>query len=122
MLKSMRFTALLVFAASLPALADSRFQIRRMNRDDVPMGKGQCDIRLQVDNEVEVSVRGDQVNIRTLSGQNARGDGSECNAPLPARDIQNFTFEVKDSRNEIRLVAEPSPHNGFAAVVHIRDT
>ena len=58
--------------AALPALADTRFQIRRMTRDDVPPGKGQCDIRLQVDNEVEVAVRGDFISIRTLAGQDAR--------------------------------------------------
>jgi hypothetical protein len=93
-----------------------------MTRDDVPFGKGQCDIRLQVDNEVEVSVRGDQVLIRTLAGQDARDDGSECNAPLPNRDIENFNFDVKDSRNDIRLLGEPSSRNGFAAIVRIRDS
>ena len=105
----------------LPAMADTRFQVRRMNRDDVPVGKGQCDIRLQVDNQVEVAVRGDRVSIRTLAGQDARDDGSECNAPLPDRDVRDFNFEVKDSRNEIRLVAEPSRRNDFTAVVAIRD-
>jgi hypothetical protein len=74
-----------------------------------------------VDNEVEVTVRGDMVFIRTLSGQNARDDGSECNAPLPRRDIP-VGFEVKDSRNEIRLVAPPDRRNDYAAIVHIRDT
>ena len=92
-----------------------------MTRDDVPLGKGQCDIRLQVDNEVEVTVRGDQVVVHTLAGQDARDDGSECNAPLPARDIENFNFEVKESRNDIRMLGEPSPRNGFSAIVRIRD-
>src|SRR5215467_12235683 len=121
MLKAMRLSVLMVLAAALPALADTRFQIRRMTRDDVPLGKGQCDIRLQVDNEVEVQVRGDMVQIHTISGQDARDDGSECNAPLPNRDIEGFNFEVKDSRNEIRLLSEPSRRNGFAAIVRIRD-
>ena len=114
--------ALLMLCAALPALADTRFQVRRMTRDDVPQGKGQCDIRLQVDNEVEVSVRGDLVDIRTMSGRDARDDGSECNAPLPDRDIVGFNFQVVDSRNEIRLLAEPSRRNGFAAIVRIRDS
>ena len=122
MLKAMRLSTLLILAAALPALADTRFQIRRMTRDDVPLGKGQCDIRLQVDNEVEVSVRGDTVSIRTLAGQDARDDGSECNAPLPTRNVAGFNFEVKESRNDIRLLSEPSPRNGFAAVVRIRDS
>src|SRR3954447_11812689 len=101
MLKPMRVSALVVFAAALPALADTHFQIRRMTRDDVPIGKGQCDIRLQVDNEVEVAVRGDSVSIRTIAGQDARDDGSECNAPIPNRDVEGFNFEVRESRNDI---------------------
>lgn len=106
---------------SLPALGDTQFRINRMTRDDVPAGKGQCDIRLQVDDQVEVAVRRDTVSIRTLSGRDARDDGSECNQPLPDRDVQSFLFEVKESRNEIRLVEEPDRRNHFAAIVRIRD-
>jgi hypothetical protein len=121
MLKAMKLTTVLVLFAALPALADTRFQPRRMTRDDVPLGKGQCDIRLQVDNEVEVSVRGDSVFVRTISGQDARDDGSECNAPLPNRDVGGVQFEVKDSRGDIRLLAEPSRRNDFTTIVRIRD-
>ena len=115
-------TALLTLAAALPAVAQVQFRVARMTRDDVPFGKGQCDIRLQVDNEVEVAVRRDFVNIRVLYGQNPRDDGSECNAPLPDRDIQGFNFEVKDSRGDIRLAAEPNRRNDFTAIVQIRDS
>jgi hypothetical protein len=111
----------LVLIAALPALADTRFQVRRMTRSDVPLGKGQCDIRLQVDNQVEVHVRGDLVTVRTLAGQDARDDGSECNVPLPNRDVGPINFEVMDSRGEIRLLAEPSRRNDYTAVVAIRD-
>jgi hypothetical protein len=113
--------ALVLICAALPALADTRFQIRRMTRDDVPAGKGQCDIRLQVDGQVEVAVRGDQVSVKTISGRDARDDGSECNAPLPNRDAGGVNFEVKDSRGEIRLVGEPSRRNDWAVIVSIRD-
>src|SRR5437763_17006662 len=121
MLKAMRFPALLFLLGALPAIADTRFQARRMTRDDVPLGKGQCDIRLQVDNQVEVQVRSDMVFVRTLAGQDARDDGSECNAPLPNRDVGGVRFEVMDSRGDIRLLAEPSRRNDFAAIVAIRD-
>jgi hypothetical protein len=128
MLKAMKPTnfsragiALLALFAALPAMADTQFRPARMTRNDVPLGKGQCDIRLQVDDQVEVSVRRDLVSIRTLSGREARDDGSECNEPLPDRDIQGFNFEVKDSRNEIRLLDEPNRRNGFTAFVRIRD-
>ena len=114
--------ALLMLGAALPGLADTHFQVRRTAPGDVPAGKGQCDIRLLVDKEVEVSVRGDAVAIRTISGRDARDDGSECNAPLPDRDVVGFNFDVVDSRKEVRLLGEPSRHNGFAAIVRIRDS
>src|ERR1035441_10385131 len=108
--------------ASIPAWADSRFRVAQMTRTDVPPGKGQCDIRLQVDNEVEVSVRRDMVVSRTLSGADARDDGSECNFPLPDRDVRGFSFQGVDGRVDVRLVAPPSPRNDFAAVIRIRDS
>ncbi len=114
--------ALAALCAALPALADTQFRVRRMTRGDVPLGKGQCDIRLQVDNEVEVTVRRDMVTLHTISGRAARDDGSECNAPLPGRDAPGFQFQVTESRNEIALLAAPSRRNDFAAVVRIHDT
>jgi hypothetical protein len=110
-------------AACLPALADTSFRVRRMNRNDVPVGRGQCDIRLQVDHEVEIQVRGDTVFIKTLQGRDAYDDGnSECNMPLPDRPVSDFNFEVKEKRGDIRLLAEPSRRNNWSAVVAIRDS
>ncbi len=117
----MRTVAFLCAALALPALADTAFTVRKMSRSDVPFGKGQCDIRLQVDGEAEVAVRGDRVFVRTLSGREARDDGSECNEPLPARDLRDFDFEVKDRRGDIALVDQPGPRTGYCAVVRIRD-
>jgi hypothetical protein len=114
--------ALLALCAALPVLADTQFRIRQMNRNDVPLGKGQCDIRLQVDNEAEVSLRRDTLYIRTVSGRDPRDDGSECNAPLPERGVVGFSFEVRESRGDIVLLSEPTPRTNFAAVVRIRDS
>jgi hypothetical protein len=113
---------ILAFCAALPATADTRFQVRQTTRNDIPPGKGQCDIRLQVDNEAEVTLRRSTVFIHTLSGRDPYDDGSECNMPLPDRDLSGFNFEVKDSRNEIRMLEPPSPRNDFGVRVLIRDT
>ena len=61
-----------------------------MTRDDIPSGKGQCDIRLAVDGEVEVSVRGDMVYVRTISGRDALDEGSECNDSFAGSEHPEF--------------------------------
>ncbi len=113
--------ALVVLAPGL-AQADTEFQARKMTRTDVPLGKGQCDIRLRVDGEVEVSVRQDRVSVRTINGRDARDEGSECNEPLPARLVEGFNFEKLDGRGEMQLIAPPDRPTGFRAVVRARDT
>jgi hypothetical protein len=102
-------------------MADTRFTIRQMGRNDAPPGRGQCDIRLQVDDQVEVTVDGDRVYIRTLSGQDARDDGSECNMPLPRREVEGFNFDVKERRGDIQLVEGPTRRNGGKVIVRIHD-
>ena len=119
----MRYWVILLAAmAAIPACADTRFHARHMTRNDVPLGKGQCDIRLQVDGQVDVAVRGDMVVVHTISGQDARDDGSECNFPLPDHEARGFGFQVIESRNEIRLAEQPSRLDDFDAVVRIRDS
>lgn len=113
---------LLAAAAAIPACADTSFRIKRMSGNDGPPDRGQCDIRLQVDNQVEVAVRRDMVTIHTIAGQDARDDGSRCNFPLPDHEPRGFNFQVMESRNEIRLIEPPSARNNFAAIVRIHDS
>jgi hypothetical protein len=61
------------------------------------------------------------VFVRTISGRGVRDEGSECNDPLPVRNIQDFRFEVHESRGDIGLLTPPSRGSNFAAVVRIRD-
>lgn len=107
---------------ALPVYADIQFTAKPITADDVPRGKGQCDIRLMVDDAVEVSVHGDRIAVHNISGRDARDDGSECSAPLPSGDFESFQFQVKEKRNQIRLTEPPSRRNGYRAVVFIRDS
>src|SRR5689334_18635346 len=104
------------------ALADTDFTARRMTRNDVPLGKGQCDIRLRVDGEVEVSVQQDRVHVRTIAGRDAVNDGSECNEPIPSRQIDGFNFTKMDGRGDMQLLSSPDRQSGYRSVVRIRDS
>jgi hypothetical protein len=108
--------------AGLPAFADTQFRVRAMKPTEAPLGKGQCDIRLRVDGQSEVSLHGDVVSVHTISGQDARDDGSACNQPLPERDIRGFAFQAKEGRGQARLVAPPSAGNDYRAMVRIDST
>jgi hypothetical protein len=121
------FFALILAAGAITiapqgAKADTDFQARRMARNDVPLGKGQCDIRLRVDGEVEVSVQQDRVHVRTINGRDAADAGSECNEPIPSRLLEGFNFEKMDGRGDMQLLSPPDRQSGFRSVVRIRDS
>jgi hypothetical protein len=104
---------------ALPAHADIQFHAKPMTGAKLLRGKAVCEIRLIVDRQVDVSLRGDAVSVHTLTGADARDNGSECSAPLPARAADGFAFAVKKQHGEVRLVAEPSVGNNFTAIVSI---
>jgi len=106
---------------TLPAGADVQFHARLATDAKTPRGQAQCEIRLMVDQQVEVSVHGDTISVHTLTGADARDNGSECSAPLPGRVVDGFTLTVKKRHGEVRLVAEPSARNDFTATIFIHD-
>jgi len=92
-----------------------------MARNDAPPGRGQCVIRLQVDDQVEVVIDREQVFVRTMAGQDARDEGSECSVPLPGREVEGFTFEVLEKRGDVQLVEGPTRGNGGKVIIRVRD-
>lgn len=108
--------------SAIPASADSRFRITIMPRPELAPGKGLCDIRLSIDNEVQITLRRDMVLIHTVSGEDTRDDGSDCNAPLPDHDVQNFSVQPVDSRSEIHILQRPSARDDFGLVLRVVDS
>ena len=107
--------------AAIPASADSRFRIAIMPRPELSPGRGQCDIRLEIDNEVRITIRRDLVLVHTISGEDARDDGSDCSTPVPDRDVRNFAIQPVDNRSEMRILERPSERNDYAVVLRIVD-
>jgi len=118
----MRYWAIAVaLLASTTASADSRFRITIMPRPELSPGRGQCDIRLEIDNEVRITIRRDMVLAHTVTGEDAQDDGSDCNTPLPDREVRNFAIEPLDSRSEVHILQRPSERNHYAVVLRIVD-
>lgn len=119
----LRFIGISFFVFLLATLdwAQTSFQVKKMTRTDVPKGQGQCDLRLEVDSQAEISLQGDLVNIRNINGKGGRDVGCECNLPLPSWNLQGFNFQVIEARGKLELVEEPSLRNGFRAVFGVSD-
>jgi len=109
-----------VLALPAIAVADTTFQPRFTSNYRGPAGGGECTIRVMIDDEANVILRGDTVYVQVVSGGPARDDGSECTGPLP-RNVTGFQFRGIDGRGEVRLIEQPSQSNRWSGVVNIRD-
>lgn len=83
-------------------------------------GQGEMNIRLRVDEEVDVIVRGDRILVRTLSGAWVQDLGSDYSAALPQREVA-VQFSKRRGRGRAWLLEEPNRRNGFAARFRISD-
>ncbi len=105
----------------LCAQQDPVFRPKQMRDYNPRAADGRCIIRVRLDDESDVELRGDRVLLRTLTGRPGRDDGSECSQPLPAGGFSKFAFRGIDGRGEVRLVQEPRLGNQWTAIVAIRD-
>lgn len=100
----------------------SVFTVRRTSDWSQDRRDGRCTIRVRIDDDSDVILRGDQIRIRVLRGGPGRDQGSECNAPLPiSGNIRNFQFRGIDGRGNPRLLQPPSSRNNYVAVVNVQD-
>lgn len=98
------------------------FTPRRTNDWSQDRRDGKCTIRVRIDDDSDVELRGNQIRIHVIRGGAGRDEGSECNAPLPVTgNITNFRFRGIDGRGNPRLVQVPSNRNYNVAVVNVQD-
>lgn len=98
------------------------FQVRRTNDYSENRRDGRCRVRVRIDDEADVELRGDTIRIHVIKGGPGRDEGTECNAPLPTSgNITNFRFRGIDGRGTPRLVQEPAARNYYVAVVNVQD-
>lgn len=96
---------------------------KRTGDFDANKATGYCVIRVRVDIETIVHVRGDKVAFETMAGQRSSDEGSECSQPLPSGNgLANFRFSGVDGRRDQALLEAPSAANNWTAKIRIRDT
>lgn len=82
---------------------------------------GAFDVRVYVDGEVDLMIRGDEIHSEVFSGRPIRDAGSEFTQPLPATEFTRFEIEKKDGRGSVELLEEPSRRNRYTARIRVLD-
>ena len=101
-----------VTAAVVPASAQSQNIQARISGGG---GNGKCTFEVEVQGSAEVQIRGNEGNLRTLSGSPAQWRRLDCNQPLPGNP-SNFKFSGVDGRGRQGLSADPNSNNGVAVI------
>ena len=97
------------------------FRVPRSKDYNSSSKRGQFDIRMHVDGEVDFFVQADTIRYRVLSGRPPEDDSSEHSQPIPRATFRRFELEKKDGRGRITLVGPPSAANNFTARLRISD-
>jgi hypothetical protein len=74
----------------------------------------------RVDGEVLVECRDRDCRVQTLRGAPVTRDRADFSRSLPDREVRVSLDDI-DGRGDVELVEQPSPANGYAAKVRIRD-
>ena len=76
--------------------------------------KGQFDLKLRIDQEVDVRVQGAKIRYEVLKGREPSDDGSEYSQEIPRAIFKKFEVEKKDGRGNILVLEKPSIQNDFS--------
>lgn len=89
--------------------------------DDRYRDAGRLSWRGEVDDVAEIRIQGRRVEYRTRSGQVLRDVRADMRgAGLPRRPVA-LELRVDRGRGSVEVVQEPSPFNGFTAVIRVMD-
>lgn len=117
----------LAVAGSATALAQARyaddysFRVGRAADWNISAPDGQCRLRIWVDDKAQVQMRGDQIIVRTETGERSFDQGSVCTQPLPFHRVDDFRVTAERGRGAVFDVEPPRRRNNFTGSVHIDD-
>lgn len=121
MKRSFGITAALLFSSVGLAQVDIQIRLGQQPGWDPRAREGRCEVRMWVDHQAELRLRGDAISVRTLEGARSYDEGSRCSQPLPYNSIGDFQIRQTAGRNRVNLVQQPNRMNNFTALLSIND-
>jgi hypothetical protein len=116
-----RVAAALLFSSVGFAQIDIQVRLGQQPGWDPRSREGRCEVRMWVDHQAELRIRGDAISVRTVAGGRSYDEGSSCNHPLPYNSIGDFQVRQTAGRNRVSLVQRPNRMNNFTALLSILD-
>lgn len=105
--------------SALPGTPLSSYDNDPLRYDTGP--SGQLEFRGHIDDVVEFIVRGDQLNVVQVSGQQVKVERFRFTQPMPIWRNLQLSVEKKDGRGTVELVETPSRANSFTARIRVKD-
>lgn len=100
---------------------DRTWRLERAPEWNPDAPEGHCRLRIFVDDKATVSLRGDQIVVRTRSGNRSYDQGSHCTQPLPFHAVNDFRVTAERGRGHITDVRAPHRGNDFTGSIAIAD-
>mgnify|MGYP000913035820 CR=1 FL=1 len=115
--------AVAIATVSLPSLPEdfSIVEVARANDYNESSSKGRLDIRLHVDDAVEVRVQGNRVIWKRLAGAEGSNAGTETTQPFPMAPLRSLNVVKRDGRGQFIVLQKPSDSNGYEMRIRIYD-
>lgn len=85
------------------------------------LSKGRLDLRLHVDDIVEVRLQGDRVVWKTLKGADGKDAGTEASQPFPMGPLRSLNVTKRDGRGQFVVLQQPNGENNFEMMLRIYD-
>ena len=90
-------------------------------RYNISNRSGKFEFRGRIDGEVVFHIRGDVVAVEAIQGGPVRVERFQFSQPIPSQPLTSFQLRKRDGRGLVELLEQPSPDNGFTAVIRILD-
>ncbi len=90
-------------------------------RGDDGRNTGRVRWRGTVDDNVQLVIRDDNIEVRTIGGSEYSDASYNFTSPLPRRRITVSAVKIR-GRGEVRVIQQPSRDNDYTAVVQVRDS
>lgn len=115
--------AVAIAKVKLPSLPEdfSEVEVARAKDYNESSSKGRLDLRLHVDDAVEVRLQGNRVIWKRLAGAEGSNAGTETTQPFPLGPLRNLDVVKRDGRGQFVVLQQPSGSNGYEMRIRIYD-